>query len=305
MKNGAQRWSLERVASQSGKTILVTGSNTGIGFATAQQLAEKGAEVILACRSREKGEAALARLQAAVPGAVVTLMLLDLANLASVRECAAQVNARYQRLDVLINNAGLMMPPLARTADGFELQFGTNVVGHFAFTGLLLPLLSRTPKSRVVWLSSLAHQQGQIDFDNLNAERSYGKSRAYAQSKLADLMLAYEMQRRMERKGESIIALGAHPGVTKSDLSRHLTVLKWISVVAAPLVQDTDRGAWPSVLAATDPDAHGGDYYGPMGFAKAGGAPGKQPSSARSHDAAVAARLWQTCEQLSGVRYLD
>lgn len=293
-------WTMNNAGSQQGKTFLVTGANAGIGHSTARQLAEKGARVVMACRSVEKGEAALRQLQAAVPGADIRLMTLDLANLASVRAFATEFLAQHDRLDVLINNAGVMMPPAGRTADNFETQFGTNVLGHFALTGLLLPLLDRTPQARVVTMSSVAHWDGKIDFANLNAEKGYRSWRAYAQSKLANLMFAYELQRRLQRSGVSTISLGAHPGGTKSDLGRHNILLK----MASPFAQSTDAGALPSLRAAVDPDARGGEYYGPGGLGTFAGAPVKQRSSRRSHDEAVAKQLWQACEELSGTRYL-
>lgn len=299
------KWDMNRVGSQAGKTVLITGSNTGIGFATAMLLARKGAAIVMACRNTAKGQQALARIAAAAPAAPLSLVQLDLASLDSVRACATEVTQKCARLDVLINNAGLMMPPLQRTTDGFEIQFGTNVLGHFAFTGLLSPLLLRSPASRVVWLSSLAHWTGRIDFDNLNAERHYGKWRAYAQSKLADLMLAYEMQRRLQRSGATTIALGAHPGGTKSDLSRNNGMLQLFDRFGGAFIQATEDGAMPSVRAAVDPDAVGGDYYGPGGFATFTGPATKQRSSRRSHDEAVAIRLWERCEQLTAVHWLD
>lgn len=293
-------WTMKDVGSQQGRTFLVTGSNAGIGFSTARQLAEKGARVVLACRSHEKGQAALRRLQDALPNADLSLLTLDLADLASVRAFAETFLARHDRLDVLINNAGVMMSPDGRTADGFETQFGTNVLGHFALTGQLLPLLARTPQSRVVTMASVAHWAGRIDLDNLNAEKGYRSWRAYAQSKLANLMFAYELQRRLQAHGASTISLGAHPGGTQSDLGRHRLLLR----LASPLAQSTDAGALPSLRAALDPAARGGEYYGPGGFATFAGAPVKQRSSRRSHDQTVAARLWQTCEALTGTRYL-
>jgi NAD(P)-dependent dehydrogenase (short-subunit alcohol dehydrogenase family) len=296
---------LEQVGDQSGKRVLVTGSNTGIGFETARMLALKGADVILACRNTEKGKTALDRIRAETPGANLDLVKLDLASLASVRECAQTVLNKYDRLDILVNNAGLMMPPFQRTEDGFELQFGTNVLGHFALTGLLFPLIEASSDARVVWLSSVAHLSGKIDFNNLNAEQKYSKWGAYGQSKLADLMLAYEMQRRLEGKGLPIISLASHPGGTNSELARNNLLLKITNVLSRPFMQSPTQGAMPSILAATAPDARGGDYYGPSGFRHMTGPAAKQASSDRSHDSDVATRLWQVCEQLTGVNFLD
>lgn len=301
----ATTWGLKDVPDQSGKTALITGSNTGIGFATASMLAQKGVEVVLACRSPDKGAAALARLGAEVPRAKLHLVQLDLAKLDSVRTCAAEVNERFEKMDLLINNAGLMMPPLQCTADGFEMQFGTNVLGHFALTGLLMPALQRAPAARTVWLSSVAHWNGRIDFANLKAERGYSKWGAYAQSKLADLMLAYEMERRLRARGLPMAALAAHPGGTQSELARHSAVLKWVNAVSSFLLQSATEGAMPSMRAATDPQAHGGDFFGPAGLGTMSGPAVKQSSSQRSKDVAVAAQLWQVCEQLTGVRWLS
>jgi NAD(P)-dependent dehydrogenase (short-subunit alcohol dehydrogenase family) len=296
------KWSLDAVGSQRDKTALVTGSNTGIGFATVTALARKGARVILACRNVDKGAAALTRLRAEVPDAHASLVELDRASLASVRAAADAVRAQTKQLDVLINNAGLMMPPLSRTVDGFELQFGTNVLGHFALTGHLLPLLDRTPGARVVWLSSITHWGASIDFKNLNAEKGYKDSREYGQSKLANLMLAYEMDRRLKRAGSTTISVAAHPGFTRSELTRDL---KLINRLAGPFLQPTENGALPSLRAAVDPEVKGGEHFGPGGFATIAGAPTQQRSSKRSQDATVAARLWSVCAQLTGVRYLD
>jgi NAD(P)-dependent dehydrogenase (short-subunit alcohol dehydrogenase family) len=296
---------LEKIASQQGKTILITGSNTGIGFETARLLALKGADIIIACRNQEKGQQALADLRAKVPGVQASLVQLDLANLESVRQCAAEIIENHPTLDALINNAGLAMPPLQKTADDFEMQFGTNVLGCFAFTGLLMPLLVKTTGARVVWLSSVAHWRGTIDFDNLNAEKGYSSFGAYAQSKLANLMLAYEMQRRLEHSHITMLSLAAHPGGTKSDLSRNNTLLKIITLFTSPFIQKTTEGAMPSMLATTEPELKGGEFFGPSGFMTIKGPAELQQSSKYSYDSVIASRLWQTCEQLTGVPFLN
>lgn len=294
-------WSMSDVASQNGKLFLVTGSNAGIGFATSYLLAGKGGKIVMACRSLEKGQDALNRLKTMVPGADVSLMQLDLASLASVRSFAEAFLAKYDRLDVLINNAGLMMPPLGRTADGFELQFGTNVLGHFLLTGLLLPVLINTPPARIVSLASLAHWNGRIDLNNLNAENSYGKINAYCQSKLANLMIAYELQRRLARAGYDIVSVAAHPGATKSDLGRHSLSVRFGQLFA----QSVEAGAMPSIRAAVDPAVKGGEYFGPGGFLTITGPAVQQPSSKRSHDETVAKELWNRCETLTSIAYLN
>lgn len=297
-------WTANDVGQQKGKTFVVTGSNTGIGFATAKVLASRGGRVVLACRSVQKGEAALVRIRQEAPGADVSLVPLDLSSLVSVRRAADTLLSQLDRLDVLINNAGLMMPPFARTEDGFEMQFGSNLLGHFALTGLLLPLLLKAPDARVVSLGSVAHWDGRIDFDNLNAEKGYGKWRAYAQSKLACIMFAYELERRLRRAGSSAISLAAHPGGTKSELQRNNALLGFLAVLSASVTQETEDGALPSLRAAVDCEARGGEYYGPSKMLTFSGPPTKQRSARRSHDEAVAARLWQACERLTGVSYL-
>ncbi len=294
-------WKIDSLPDQSGKTCIVTGANVGIGFATVNYLAAKGANVILACRNVDKGIAALADIRKATPSADVTVEKLDLASLASVRSFADTVLARYQGLDVLINNAGVALPPPGKTEDGFEIQFGTNVLGHFALTGLLLPLLSKTPGARIVTLSSTAHWFAKIDFDNLNAERNYDKTKAYGQSKLADLMFAYELQRRLEKTGSTTMSLAVHPGVAMSELFRYSAGLNFF---LGFLSQSIHEGAWPTLMAAVDPSLKGGEFIGPGGFLTIKGEPTVQRSSDRSHDPAVASRLWDVAQTLTGVKYL-
>jgi NAD(P)-dependent dehydrogenase (short-subunit alcohol dehydrogenase family) len=296
------KWSPDAIGSQAGRTIIVTGANAGIGFETAKVLAAKSATVFLACRNPANAAQAVERIKALNRDARVEARVLDLASLASIRSFAAEFAAANERLDVLINNAGVMTPPLGRTADGFETQFGTNFIGHFLLTMLLLPCLNRTPKSRVVTLSSVSHWVGEIDFNNLNAEKGYSKFGAYAQSKLANLIFVYELQRRLDESGAATISTGAHPGVTASELSRHNVIL---GVVQRAIAQPTIQGAMPSLRAAMDPTARGGDYYGPGGVLTLtlfGGAR-KQTSSSRSRDKDIAARLWSEAEGLCGQRY--
>lgn len=293
-------WTIDDIANQRGKTFVVTGANTGIGFATAQALAAKHAKVVLACRNADKGAKAIARLKAAQPDADVELSLLDLASLASVREFAVRFQVLHRQLDGLINNAGVMIPPLGRTADGFETQFGCNFLGPFALTGLLLPVLSRTVGARVVTLSSIAHWVGRIDFSNLNAERGYSKVGAYAQSKLADLIFSYELQRRLQQSGASTISIAAHPGATRSDLARHNRVV----AVASRVAQSAEAGALPSLRAALDPQAKGGQYYGPAHLFTIRGPAVRQSSSTLSRNRDVAAKLWEAAQSLTAVRYL-
>jgi NAD(P)-dependent dehydrogenase (short-subunit alcohol dehydrogenase family) len=295
-------WSPEAIPNQAGKTFIVTGANAGIGLETAAVLAGKGARVIMACRNPGKAVRAAQQIQSRHPSASVSTATLNLASLASVREFAASVAQQHRSLDVLVNNAGVMTPPLGRTADGFELQFGTNFIGHFCLTLLLLPLLNRTPRSRVVTLSSVAHWTGRIDFYNLNAEKSYSKWGAYAQSKLANLLFMYELQRRLVKSGASTISTGAHPGVTASELTRHTLLLR---IAQGMIAQTTAKGSLPSLRAATDPAACGGDYYGPGGVATLTlyGNARKQHSSPSSRNYDLATRLWGMAESLCGERY--
>jgi NAD(P)-dependent dehydrogenase (short-subunit alcohol dehydrogenase family) len=295
------QWDGSTIADQRGRTVIVTGANTGIGFEAARVLAQHRAHVVLACRDPLKGRDAEQRIRAAHPDSSVQFMPLDLSSLASIREFADAIANRCHRLDLLINNAGVMMTPQGRTADGFELQFGTNFLGHFALTGGLIELIVTTPGSRIVTLSSVAHRKGKIAFDNLNAERGYNRMLAYAQSKLACLMFAYELQRRLQRARQMTLSVAAHPGATKSELGRHSLLLQFLDKF---ITQETVMGALPTLRAAVDPDARGGDYFGPDGFLSLGGYPVKEQSSARSHDAAVAERLWVESEKLTGVKFL-
>jgi NAD(P)-dependent dehydrogenase (short-subunit alcohol dehydrogenase family) len=293
-------WGEADIPDQSGRTAVVTGANSGIGFETARALAAKGARVVLACRSEEKGRDASLRLAAAVPGADARFERLDLGSLASVRAFAEKLCAREPRLDLLVNNAGVMMPPYGKTEDGFETQLGTNHLGHFALTGLLLEPLRRTPKARVVSVSSLAHFWGGIAFDDLQSERSYNPTRAYGQSKLANLLFVLELQRRLAAARVDALAAAAHPGSTRTELQRHSGLMHAIVLVFS---QQPREGALPTLYAATAPDVRGGEYFGPSGFAGCIGPPGRARSSPRARDAAAAQRLWDVSERLTGVRY--
>ena len=293
-------WSSADIPDQQGRVCIVTGSNTGLGLSNARMLAEKGATVIMACRNIDKANAAAQSIRNAVPGADVTVSALDLSSLASVRDFAARFLAEHQRLDLLINNAGVMMPPKTMTADGFELQFESNHLGHFLLTGLLLPTINKTPGARVVSLSSIAHRSGKIDFDNLNAERSYGRWPSYAQSKLACMMFGLELQRRLEKSGSKTLSLIAHPGGTNTELSRHVGFIALFGSLAA---QSVDAGSLPTMRAAVDPHARGSEYYGPKWFRFRGPAVLEAPRS-QALDKAVAAKLWAESEKLAGIAYL-
>ena len=293
-------WTESDIPDLHGRTAVVTGANSGIGFETARALAAKGARVIVACRSEEKGRDAERRIRAAAPAADVRFEPLDLGSLASVCAFAEKVSASESRLDLLVNNAGVMMPPYGKTADGFELQLGTNHLGHFALTGLLLPRILAAPKARVISVSSLAHFWGRIDFADLQSERSYNPTRSYGQSKLANLLFVRELQRRFEAARASALAAAAHPGSTRTELQRHSGLM---NAIVAVFSQQPPDGALPSLYAATAPDVRGGDYFGPSGFAGCIGPPGPARSSAASRNAAVAKRLWDVSEELTGVRF--
>jgi NAD(P)-dependent dehydrogenase (short-subunit alcohol dehydrogenase family) len=299
--------------------MLITGANSGIGYSAAVELARHGAVVVLACRDRARGQAALARLQADAAGpksaaAQAELAILDLASLASIRAVARAELERNLALDVLINNAGVMAPAKRReTAEGLEVQFGTNVVGHFALTGLLLPALQRAEAARVVTVASIAHKQGRIDFEDLQSLRRYGPMTAYQQSKLGDLMFTFELERRLRAAGSRVISLGVHPGVAQTELFKvgsstglarkaERTIQRTIGLL---LNSETD-GALPTLYAATAADAMGGGYYGPQSFLEMrGGDVGPAKVAKRARDEAVQRRLWQVCEQLSNVNYLN
>ncbi len=294
------RWTTDDVPGQQGRVAVVTGANTGLGFETAQVLAARGGTVVLAVRNVEKGKQAAARIAAAAPGATVTVQELDLSSLESVRAAAAELRAGHPRIDLLICNAGVMYPPKQSTHDGFELQFGTNHLGHFALAGLLLEQMLPVPGSRVVTVSSVGHRiRAGIHFDDLQWERSYSRVRAYGQSKLANLMFTYELQRRLSGAGATI-AVAAHPGFAATELMRHTPM----AAVVTPLFsQNAAMGALPVLRAATDPGVVGGQYYGPGGFLGLRGYPQLAASSRRSHDEAVQRRLWAVSEELTGVTF--
>jgi NAD(P)-dependent dehydrogenase (short-subunit alcohol dehydrogenase family) len=298
----ARGWGIADIPDQTGRIAVITGANSGIGFQAAWYLARRGATVVLAARDPGKTSGARDRLLGQIPEASLDSVALDLASLESVRHAAIEIRARYPRLDLLINNAGVMMTPHGQTADGFELQFGTNHLGHFALTGLVLPSLLEVDGSRVVTVSSNGHKMGRIDFTDLQSEQRYNRVTAYAQSKLANLMFTYELQRRLAHAHAHTIAVAAHPGTSDTALVRHLPV--WMQV-GSRLVpnQDAARGALPTVRAATDPAASGGDYYGPSGLGEFSGPPVRVRSSARSRDPAAQKQLWAISEQLTGVTF--
>jgi len=303
------RWTAADVPDQPGKTAVVTGASSGLGLEIAGVLAARGATVVLACRDTGKAGRAAGLIRAGAERADVRVVRLDLASLASVREAAAEVRSSCPRLDLLINNAGVMRPPYQRSADGFELTFATNHLGHFALTGLVLDRLLETPGSRVVTVSSVGHWDGVMHFDDLQFERGYRADDAYAQSKLANLLFTYELAARLRAAGSRTIALAAHPGIARTGLFRWdpWPVRALLSPALRPLMfwmaHSARLGALPALRAATDPSARAGEYYGPGGWHGYTGHPVRVESSAGSHDAAAGRRLWEVSEQLTGVSY--
>jgi NAD(P)-dependent dehydrogenase (short-subunit alcohol dehydrogenase family) len=297
-----ENWTERDVPSQKGRVAVITGANTGLGFDTAKVLAERGATVVLAVRDVEKGKRAAARLGA---NADVTVQELDLGSLDSVRAAAADLHGTLPKIDLLINNAGVMYPPKQTTREGFELQFGTNHLGHFAFTGLLLDLLLPVEGSRVVTVASIAHRiRAAIHFDDLQWEKSYDRVAAYGQAKLANLMFAYELQRRLAPHGTTT-SIAAHPGVARTELMRNSpAIARALFPLVAPLfTQSSERGALPTLRAATDPAALGGQYYGPAGPGGYRGRPQVVTSTPQSYDAAIQQRLWAVSEELTAVKF--
>ena len=295
-------WRFDDLPAQTGRVALVTGANSRLGFETARMLAIRGAEVILACRSPSKGEQALRRIREACPQAHVSLLPLDLADLGSVEEASATILAEQAHLDLLINNAGVMVPPFGRTKQGFELQFGTNHLGHFALTARLLPLILRTPGSRVVVLSSAGAHFGRIDLADLNYERRrFSNWGAYCQSKLANLVFALDLARRLSAAHRDTIATVAHPGGAATDLQRNAGFFR--AVVNPFLAAAPAAGALPTLRAATDPEAGNGSYWGPSGPFEMRGSPAPAYLPRRARDPVQARRLWTASEDLTQVRF--
>ncbi|WP_432102663.1 oxidoreductase [Streptomyces sp. bgisy091] len=301
-------WNLDDMPDLSGTTAVVTGANSGIGAVTALTLARSGARTVLACRDHERGSRALDAVRRAAPGSDTRLVPLDLADLSSVADAAGRIAKETDgRLDLLVNNAGVMALPLLRTADGFEMQFGTNHLGHFALTHHLLPLLGTGGMSRVVTVSSLGHRIGRIDFDNLNAERGYDKWRAYMQSKLANLLFTAELQRRADAAGRPILSLAAHPGLSATELGQagpRLAGRTWaakLERLTRVYTQRPSAGALPVLYAATLPDALGGSYYGPRLLGETRGGPAPARTSTRAQDMDTARALWEESARLTGV----
>ena len=301
------KWTASDIPDQTGRFAVVTGANSGLGLVTARELARAGATVVVACRNTGKGEQAANTIRSAVPGASVEVRELDLADLASVHAFASRLAGERDRIDLLINNAGVMAPPRRVTVDGFESQLGTNHLGHFALTGLLLGMLLAAPQPRVVTLSSGAHRRGRINFDDLQGERRYQHWLAYGQSKLANLLFCFELQRRASAAGTSLESLAAHPGYAATNLQfagPGIAAERWMMWVANRVIaQSADMGALPTLYAATVPDLPGGTFVGPDSWGDMRGHPHIVTASGRAYDNEAAARLWEISDQLTGVHY--
>ena len=308
--SNAIEWADTHIPAQDGRRVLITGANSGIGLAAARLLARRGAQVVLTSRDEQRGRDALRKVAAAAAGPAPELLRLDLAALDDVRRAAAELRARHGHLDVLVNNAGVMGTPRRRTADGFELQFGTNHLGHFALTGLLLPALLAARQPRVVTVSSNMHRRGRMRFDDLNWQHGYHPWEAYSQSKLANLLFTFELQRRAARAGLALAALAAHPGYAatnlqdrRSQMTGQMLVTRLVRVANALFAQDAVHGALPTVAAAALPDAAGGDYWGPGGRTQTRGLPARVAPASAATDLAAAERLWTLSVQLTGVTF--
>ena len=305
--NARTDWTEADIGDLSGKAAIVTGANSGLGYETSRALLKAGAHVVMTMRSEDKAEATVAALTADLGSVSLETVLLDLADLESIRHFSEKFHGKHSQLDLLINNAGIMMTDAQLTIDGFESQLGTNHLGHFALTGHLLDLIRSTPGARVVSLSSVAHRWGFMEFGNLMFQNgSYTPRAAYGRSKLANLLFAYELQRQFEATGVDAISVAAHPGTAGTGLADHLFD-RWYLRPLKPLVflgiQSPKQGARPTLRAATDPEAHGGDFFGPGGRKEYSGAPVLVESNAASHSEVDARKLWVESERLTGVKY--
>jgi NAD(P)-dependent dehydrogenase (short-subunit alcohol dehydrogenase family) len=303
------KWTVENMPDLTNKVMLVTGANCGIGFEAAKEFARKGAQTILVCRSMDKAATALDLILKEIPDAKVEAMHLDLASLKSIKAFAQAFIKKYDRLDVLLNNAGIMMVPYGVTEDGFERQFGTNHLGHFALTGLLIDLIQKTPKARIVNVSSTGHRFGEMNFDDLMFEggKDYVPMKAYGRSKLSNLLFTYELQRRFDALGSDVIVAAAHPGMANTNLADHLFEkfpFKLFKPLSGIMVQSAAMGALPSIRAAVDSEVKGGQYFGPDGKREAKGYPVLVQSNEASHNEDDAKKLWEASEKLTGVSFL-
>ena len=296
-----RRFTENNVPDQSGSTVVITGANTGLGYEAARVLSGRGARVLIACRSQQKAEDAIARIEKQNGTVNISYVPLDLGDLSSVKQCAAQLQAE-ERIDVLINNAGIMVPPYELTKDGFESQFGVNHLGPFALTGLLIEKLAKTPSSRVVNTSSIAHNTGRIRFKDISAERHYSASARYSMSKLANLLFSYELQRRFEAADLPVLSVACHPGIASTELSRYMPrVLSKATELLQPMFNTAAAGAWPTLCAATCEAVVGGDYYGPANRFETAGPAKRVRSNRASRDTAAAGRLWDLSIEMTGV----
>jgi NAD(P)-dependent dehydrogenase (short-subunit alcohol dehydrogenase family) len=302
----SEKWTSDQIPDQRGRVAVVTGGNSGLGLETTRELARKGAHVVLACRDTGKGAAAMTDIRADVPNADIEVAALDLASLDSVRAFTEWFRGEHPRLDLLVNNAGVMAPPRRETADGFELQFGTNHLGHFALTALLIGSMGESADARVVTVSSGAHRMGKINFDDLQSTRRYNRWRAYGQAKLANLLFAFELDRRLRAGGSGIRSVAAHPGYSATNLQTAAPPALDRAVMAVlnrVVAQDADHGALPTLYAATVAGLPGGSYVGPDGRGELRGAPTLVSMSGRASDPDTARRLWEVSEELTGVTY--
>lgn len=304
-----QPWTKEDIPSQEGKIVIVTGGNSGLGFASAFALAEKGATVVLACRDTRKGNIAYNNIKLKFPKSQVEMMKLDLAKRSSIEEFVENFQKKYKHLHILMNNAGVMATPQQKTKEGYEYQFGINHLGHFILTGLLLPMLQNTPESRIINLASLAAQSGRIYFEDIMHEKKYVPFRMYAQTKLAVLLFSLELNKRLFAAGSHVKSIAAHPGGSKTNLGEGakmnpLFKMFFSGILSNLFMQPAERGALPQLYAATSPDAEGGEYYGPNGWRELKGFPTKINLPASAQDEAVWEKLWEVSKELTNLDFL-
>ena len=295
------KWNANNMPDQKHRLVIITGATSGLGKEAAQVFASKHADVVLAVRNVQKGESVAAEIRKAFPDAKIDVRMLDLNSLRSVKSFADDVMAAYSQLDILINNAGVMACPFSKTEDGFEIQMGVNHLGHFALTGHLMPLLKKTKGSRIVATSSIAHRQGNIDFDDINWERRpYVTGKAYGDSKIANLYFAYELARKLKGDSNAPMVTAAHPGWTSTDLQRHSFMFRMLNPIFS---QNVENGVLPTLRAAIDEHAQSGDYFGPAGFMEMKGSPIVVKSNEMSQNEANAKRLWDLSEEMTGIRF--
>ena len=299
------KFDLNKIASQKEKIAIVTGANTGLGKEITLGLAQKDIKVIMACRNLTKAEITKNEILKIIPTANIELMELDLMRLKSVRDFATNFKQKYQHLNLLIENAGIMIPEYTKTEDGFESQMGVNYFSHFLLTNLLFPLLNNTKGARIATTGSIAHESGSINFNNINWEKNYAKMPAYRQSKLACLMFAYELQRKIDKAGSNVIAVSAHPGVSKTNLFNNLPL--FIQIIGTPfipfLTHPPKQAALPMLYAALGEDIKGGDYLGPVGYKGMKGSPGKVKAKPHAYDTTIAEKLWKVSEKLTKEKF--